>query len=289
MDNSQEQNTDSQLDPYLKSPEVFHLEMPLYYSKLDLSNDVIQNKIYELLFCSDTIFSYCIWCKRESVFKKFIKNKNIVVSSRLSEAVILDGLISDGLIALEYRCAGNESHSYHFCYFKDGNFFTKVGQYPSVADFQIPQVEKYRKILGDEKYKEFTRGIGLAAHCVGIGSFVYLRRVFEYIIEEAHKEAKKENKDFPNDEYFKARMDEKIKMVKDYLPEILVQNRKLYAILSKGIHDLTEDECKEYFKTVKNGIELILDEKIAQKEEAEKEAKLSKAIQKIRGEITNPK
>ncbi|KKL23256.1 hypothetical protein LCGC14_2427220 [marine sediment metagenome] len=40
-------------------------------------------------------------------------------------------------------------------------------------------------------------------------------------------------------------------MIKDYLPEFLVENRSLYAILSKGIHALSEDECLQYFETVK--------------------------------------
>lgn len=81
-----------------------------------------------------------------------------------------------------------------------------------MADFQIPQVEKYRKILGEEEYKEFTRGIGIAAHGVGIGSFVYLRRVFENLIEEAHAKARTENKEFLNEGYLKARMNDKIKI-----------------------------------------------------------------------------
>lgn len=89
----------------------------------------------------------------------------------------------------------------------------------STADFQIPHTEKYRKILCEKEYKEFTRGFGLAAHGVSIGSFVYFRCVFENLIEEAHRQAKRENKDFLDDEYFKAKMDEKITLVADYLPE----------------------------------------------------------------------
>jgi len=114
------------------------------------------------------------------------------------------------LIEIEYQCTRNNSHAYHTYYFKSGNFFTKVGQFPSVADFQIPQAQAYRKILDEEQYKEFTRGIGLAAHGVGIGSFVYLRRVFENLIEEAHTKAQEDNKEFSNDDYLKARMDDKI-------------------------------------------------------------------------------
>ena len=161
----------------------------------------------------------------------------------------------------------------------------KIGQWPSTADFQIPQAEKYRKILGEEEYKEFTRGIGLSAHGVGIGSFVYLRRVFENLIEEAHQKAKTEDKSFSDEAYARARMDDKIEMVQEYLPAFLVENRSLYVILSKGIHDLNEDECLQYFETVKIGIEQILDEKIIAKEKADKSAAARAAIQKAHGKI----
>ena len=48
-------------------------------------------------------------------------------------------------------------------------------------------IKKYRKILGKEKYGEFGRAVGLYTHGIGIGSYVYLRRIFENLIEEAHQ------------------------------------------------------------------------------------------------------
>ncbi len=268
-------------DPYLESPKAFHLEMPPYHN-LDLSIGMDEEKIYKLLSNKKTIDAYCIWCDKEGVFRAYnYFSDNVSIPSWTTR--------HNGLIEIEYRCTRNESHAYHTYYFKAGNFFTKVGQFPSVADFQIPQAEKYRKILGEEEYKEFTRGIGLAAHGVGIGSFVYLRRVFENLIEEARTKVQTSDREFSSEEYFKVRMDEKIKMVKGYLPEFLVENRDLYSILSKGIHDLSEGECLQYFETVKIGIEQILDEKIIQKEKAEKMAKAREAIQKAHGKLTNAK
>lgn len=274
-------NLGYQPDPYLESPKAFHLEMPPYHD-FNLSIGMTAEKIYEILTNRETIDAYCIWCDKEGVFR---------AHDYLSDNISTPPWTTrhNGLIEIEYQCTRNNSHAYHSYYFKADNFFTKIGQFPSVADFQIPQAEKYRKILGENQYKEFTRGIGIAAHGVGIGSFVYLRRVFENLIEEAHIQAQSEIKEFQNDDYIKARMDEKIKMVKDYLPEFLVENRSLYAILSKGIHDLTEDECLQYFETVKIGIEQILDEKIIQKEKAEKAQKAREAIQKAHGNLTNSK
>ncbi len=39
----------------------------------------------------------------------------------------------------------------------------------------------------------------------------------------------------------------------------------MYSILSKGIHELSEEECLQYFKLMKIGIELILDEQLEEK------------------------
>ena len=279
MDNQEEQNIEIQPDPYLESPKAFHLEMPPYHN-FDLSTRIISNKIFSILSNEETIDAYCIWCEKEGVFRAY---------DYLSDNVSVPHWTTrhNGLIKIEYRCTRNDSHAYHTYYFKAGNFLTKVGQFPSVADFQIPQVESYRKILDEEQYKEFTRGIGLSAHGVGIGSFVYLRRVFENLIEEARVKAQSEDKEFSDEKYMKARMDDKIQMVKDYLPEFLVENRTLYAILSKGIHDLSEDECLQYFETVKIGIEQILDEKIIAKEKANKAIAARTAIQKAHGKLNN--
>ena len=281
MNSTEEENINVLPDPYLISPKAFHLEMPPYHN-FDLSIGMVEEKIYEILSNRKTIDAYCIWCEKEGVFR---------AHDYLSDNISIPRWTTrhNGLIEIEYRCTRNEFHAYHTYYFKADAFFTKVGQFPSVADFQIPQVEKYRKILDEEEYKELTRGVGLSAHGIGIGSFVYLRRVFENLIEEAHIEAQNKDKEFSENEYIKARMDEKIKLIKSYLPEFLVENRSLYAILSTGIHELTEDECLQYFETVKIGIEQILDEKIVQKEKIEKASKARDAIQKAHGKISNPK
>src|SRR5205823_229147 len=67
----------------------------------------------------------------------------------------------------------------------------KVGQFVSIADLHIGQIKKYNTVLSKEQLKEFTRAIGLAANGIGIGSFVYLRRIFENLILEAQGKASK--------------------------------------------------------------------------------------------------
>jgi hypothetical protein len=155
----------------------------------------------------------------------------------------------------------------------------KIGQYVSIADLHISQIKKYDSVLTREQLKEFTRAIGLAANGVGIGSFVYLRRIFETLILEAHKKASI-NTSWNDDAFKNARVVERIELLKDYLPNFVVENKSLYGILSKGIHSLTEDECLQHYETVKIGIELILDEKV---EEQHRLKKIEEAKKKISG------
>ncbi|TDT41967.1 hypothetical protein CLV90_3200 [Maribacter spongiicola] len=154
---------------------------------------------------------------------------------------------------------------------------TKVGQYPSVADFHISEVKQYNKLLSNEKMREFTKAIGLAANGVGIGSFVYLRRIFENLIQEAYEIALSESK-IDSSIFQSARMDDKIKLLKEYLPNFLVENKSMYSILSLGIHELDEKTCLANFDTLRVGIEIILDEKL---DEYRKKEKIENAKKKL--------
>lgn len=160
----------------------------------------------------------------------------------------------------------------------------KVGQYPSVADMHIGKIKQYKSVLSKEDLKEFTRAIGLAANGIGIGSFVYLRRIFEKLIDESANEAIRDGR-ITKDEFVKLRMDEKISSIRDYLPETLVELKSLYGILSKGIHELSEQECLAYFDAMRVGIELILDEELEKKRRCEKKQLAVSAISGIKSKI----
>lgn len=160
---------------------------------------------------------------------------------------------------------------------KSEHYIVKVGQTPSVADFHISEIKKYNKILSKEKQSEFTRAIGLAANGVGIGSFVYLRRVFEHLIYETFEICKSEG--IVTEEIFnKEKMSEKISLLSSHLPSFLVENKNMYSILSKGIHELDEEVCLQFFDALRVGIEIILDEKL---EEFNKKKKMEEAKKKI--------
>ncbi|HDR7932338.1 MULTISPECIES: hypothetical protein [Bacillus cereus group] len=215
---------------------------------------------------------YCTECKKDSTFK-YHSNRGIKGYVHTDPAEVMYRLNSHpDPIDLIFKCQRDESHLYSFMFRIINNEITKVGQFPSIASLELHSIDKYRKILKSD-YRDFSKAIGLYSHGIGAGSFVYLRRIFENLIEECRQEAQKEAS-FNDDAFQQSKMDEKILMLKTYLPSFLVENRKLYGILSKGIHELDEQTCLELFPNVKVAIELILDEKIHQ---LEKESKIQSA------------
>ena len=134
--------------------------------------------------------------------------------------------------------------------------------------------------------QEFTKAIGLAAHGVGIGSFVYLRRIFENLIQEAFETALADNA-IAESNFQSARMDQKIQLLQAYLPDFLVEHKSMYSILSLGIHSLDETTCLAHFDTLRVGIEIILDEKLEAQRKQEKIAAASKKLTALPSQIKN--
>jgi hypothetical protein len=180
----------------------------------------------------------------------------------------------------QFACTGCQEQSFS-CWVRISltpeSWVQKVGQYPSVADLHTAKIKQYRKVLSPEDYRELNRAVGLAAHGVGIGAFVYLRRIFERLIEEAHQIARNDST-WDEEHFLRSRMPEKIVLLALHLPNFLVENKSLYSILSKGLHDLSEDECLQFFSVTLLGIELILQERIATKERNEKIEQVTKDI-----------
>lgn len=257
------------------TPKDFCLNIPLY--EVFPINSGNAGDINRLQHFAETLDAYCIRCKQNSIFQ----NTTVYYTAPMEA----EEALKNRTFNLDLACTRHSGHRIYF-YFKVFNkTITKIGQFPSVADFHTTEISKYRAVLGKDKYKELVRAVGLAAHGVGIGSFVYLRRIFEDLIEEAHQLAA-EDQDWDEDAYVRSRMDEKILLLQHHLPQFLVENRGLYTILSKGIHFLSEDECLQFFDPIKLGIELVLDEKIENERRRRKMEIAKKAISEIKGKLT---
>ena len=62
---------------------------------------------------------------------------------------------------------------------------------------------------------------------------------------------------------------------------MLIQNTTIYGILSKGIHELSEEECRKYFPVVKECIYQILGMWESERKKQVDEDALNKALSAI--------
>ena len=188
------------------------------------------------------------------------------------------------VFTLSFRCAMNDDHHIDFFIKTGKDYAEKVGQKPSVADLSLGVIDRLKKVADDETRKELRRAIGLNAQGIGVGSYVYLRRIFERIIEKTKIDVL-EKGIYQEEDFHNKRIDEQISLLKDELPDAIVNNKVFYKIVSKGIHELAEDDCIKYFPVLKNAILLILEEWQRKKEELEVKAALSDELNRISSEI----
>lgn len=311
--NIQSANEDDSRDK-LPTPENFFLDIPLYRS-FNFEHAGIEGPEADLIlrveFFDGSIKTLCIECGEESVFRtdrlqsgELDRDYRQVHGVSLVEpggctamrTTLLEMLhtgnngkeyaLKNRFFLVEFYCTSNHRHRLCFSFAVHNRIFTKIGQYPSISDLGSQVIKKYRRVLGSSKSAEFTRAINLYSHDIGIGAFVYLRRIFEHFIEEAHKGALASGA-WKDEEYEKKRFDERIESLREYLPGVLVENRAIYAILSKGLHELSEEECLDYFPVTRAGIELILEEKRLQAERELKRKEITKEIGKIKGELSS--
>lgn len=286
------------------------------YDEIEITKDNIFHLI-DLIDGKAKIDEFCPSCKEKRVFEakpiifyKYLERENLHVPSSLAEELEFLQQIGisktitkeDGssislwnwsnwqieedcrLMVFRFSCSMDESHKLDYVVLTDGYKFKKVGQFPSVADLSFPELKEYNKILSKDDLKEFKRAIGLHAQGIGVGSYVYLRRIFERIIDTAKGRAISEGT-IDEQTYKDSRVDERIKMLANYLPKALVDNPVFYGIVSKGIHELSEEDCILYFPVLKDFIFMILRqwEQIRKDEEATKQ--LQASLSKIAGNI----
>lgn len=188
------------------------------------------------------------------------------------------------IIVCSLFCAMDSTHRIDYVVQTEGNLMRKIGQYPSLADLTFPELKNYRKVINSADLSELKRAIGLHAQGIGVGSYVYLRRIFERIIDIAKNQAISDNS-ITQEDYDKSRMAEKIKLLSDYLPKILVETPEFYGIVSKGIHELSEDDCIAYFPIMQEVILMILREWEEKRKAAETEKHLKASLSKIASKV----
>lgn len=286
----------------IPTPVEFLLVVPLY-AEITFVDDQCW-KVVDLLYFGGTYDSFCPKCGRDSTFQVIVGERPPGFTRNDAREKMLKAhganpefpALETNIYRVHARCTRQNAHTQDFLFFIDRrlvtgeagtchteSFIQKIGQQPSFADLHISKIKRYAPVLTKPQLRELNRAIGLASHDVGVGSYVYLRRVFEGLIEEAH-EAAKVTEGWDDDVYFRSRVGERIALLKHHLPSFLVEHPKMYSLLSKGVHELSEEECLAHFDTLRIGVELILDEKLERKERERKVRDAKAALTKAFGD-----
>lgn len=261
--------------------EDLFFKLPLY-KKVKLKATDIQ-LILDLFHYQHSVEGFNPSINQNSTFEVVRKSYRQKESTKFYDYV--------GINQIDLNCVRNNFHINFFFLIEQIELeddveyiLTKIGQNPSIADLEFSKFNKYNKVIDKDSIREIKKAIGLAANGIGIGSFVYLRRVFEDLIENRHQElVKLENWD--EEKYRSAKMDDKILMLKSSLPEVLVINRKVYGIVSKGIHELTEQECLQYFNVLLDAITIMLEKDFLKRQEELRISDMMKNLEKINQDI----
>lgn len=80
-------------------------------------------------------------------------------------------------------------------------------------------------------------------------------------------------------------MKEKVSLLKDFLPEFIVQHPEMYSIMSLGVHELTEDDCLKYFEALKSAILVIAEDRLHKIQQEKRLKTASQAISDIAGNL----
>ena len=200
-----------------------------------------------------------------------------------------DKILNNEICYVEYRfrCKNETSHIYLMIIaleFNNGNFtIRKVGQNPSMLTIKGFDFDKYKKQLNRiNAYEDYKKADLSNAEHFYVGAYAYLRRIFEKLIKyyiEKHDITLDDN-----------RMETKIDSVKQYFdPRISKLLKNLYGILSVSIHELDEDESKDYYTYLKAIIDMQLEFEFTEEEKAEQSSELSAIINKIENGLKNKK
>lgn len=275
-------------DPF-SDPTAFFLDSPLYRPYPFNGVDVFGVKA--CLGYRGTYDSWCIHCSRDSTFT--LSEDSTSALARALSRGSADDCVLAGAHVLKGNCSRCRMTTEFFVFLVKGDDFaepvskgtiTKIGQYPSAADLTADSHRRYRPILGAVKTRELTKACGLFAHGVGAGSLVYLRRIFEHLLEDAQGHAQDESAELDFDAIQTMRIADKIHALREFLPTMLVENRAIYSDLSAGIHTHNEERCLDSFEPLLECILLILEERLEKYEKQKRKQAVTQSLNKLRSQ-----
>lgn len=167
----------------------FHYYCPFCKRELQIiyNGHNLEKKLLDSLL---TTYSY-MWMSEEC---EAYEEDAVQSSTRRFEGLKEQIFNENGILQLNFECISKDKHKYYVIFqLTDDNCLMKTGQYPSIIDFDHSSKE-YKKVLVDKSIaKELRQANILKSYDMGVGAFLYLRRIFEKLIYEQYERAKHDN------------------------------------------------------------------------------------------------
>lgn len=180
--------------------------------------------------------------------------------------------------SIVYKCPSCNKKIYiEFLFFDD--YMIKIAQYPALCEMSRDELKKFQKnkVIDKEYFKEIQKAEVCAGDGYFVAAFTYMRRVFENLIKNIFKD-NQQSIGIHYEEYIKKRTDEKIAIIKNYLPIDDDVYMPLFSLLSEGIHALTEEECAENYNLLKSVLLELLVTFKAKKEQEERRKQVKELL-----------
>lgn len=194
-----------------------------------------------------------------------------------------DMLLNNVIYYIHYyfTCTNDIDHNYNMMIsieLTNGKLIVrKVGQNPSMLTVKGFDFDKYKKQLDElNAYEDYKKADLSNADHFYVGAYAYLRRIFEKMV----------NKYLDGQELKDNHMDTKISAIKEkFDPRIQKLLKNLYEILSVSIHELDEEQSKEYYVYLKTIIDMQLEYIKTESDKESQSKSLESILDKIKGGI----
>lgn len=198
----------------------------------------------------------------------------------IQQKVAIESLYeSDGYINYVLKCSNNYKHVQTILLriiIRKGTLtIIKVGQDPINIDLTDDEAKKYEKQLKRfDAVDDLKNALRSKNRNLYAGAATYLRRIFEKIVNYYLEEKRIDSTG--------KRMKEKLEEIKECLdPDFYEYSNNIHSLLSKGIHELSEDEIMKMFGTLFGAILFQLDFEKRNDDAKAKKEEIGKTINEL--------
>lgn len=262
-------------------------DSPLY-SKWKRNIEIEEDRIiteYQLDYLISTfnnrVDRYCTKCDKHRIFAA---DKNVFDVPNIRSVHFPEKIEDKPAFFKSFRCSAHPEHKILFSFIVEGDYVIKISEFPSKYDSVKDTFNDYKKVLDKEKITELSKAAQLESFGYAIASLLYYRRIFESVILKTFVESTIENK-ITEEEFRQKRMNEKIEYISDFLPDYFKENSHMYGVLSKGVHELEEEECRKYLPIVKTIIFFSLDEAVENRNKEIRKVEMSKRLDEANSKL----